>query len=226
MGWRVRDAALYRQALVHRSFSAENPGEEPNERLEFLGDAVLGLATTDWLYRNYPQLPEGELAKARAAVVNSASLAAVAREVGLGAALLLGKGEEVSGGRAKASILADTMEAVIGAIYLDAGYDVAQQVVMGLLERRLKEAAKGPGEEDYKTRLQELCARDFDEAPSYRVTDHGPDHAKVFEAEVIVAGRPRGRGHGRSKKQAEQMAARRAWSALTAEDEAAGAASA
>ena len=217
VGWGVKDLTLLKRALAHRSWCAENPGQEPNERLEFLGDAVLGLITTDYLYREYPTLPEGELAKARAAVVNSASLASIAREVGLGDAVLLGKGEDASGGRSKASILADTMEAVIGAIYLDAGYEVAERVVMSLLEARLRQAAKGPGEDDYKTRLQELCARHYDEPPSYLVTEQGPDHAKVFEAEVLVAGLPRGRGRGRSKKQAEQMAARHAWSALMSE---------
>jgi ribonuclease III len=218
LGWSVTDVTLLLQALAHRSWCAENPGHGPNERLEFLGDAVLGLITTDYLYREYPKLPEGELAKARAAVVNSASLAAVARDVGLGEAVLLGKGEDASGGRSKASILADTMEAVIGAIYLDAGYEVAEKVVMSLLGTRLRQAAKGPGEDDYKTRLQELCAKDYDEPPSYLVTEHGPDHAKSFEAEVLVAGVRRGRGAGRSKKQAEQMAARHAWTALMSEE--------
>lgn len=213
----MRDPALLEQSMAHRSWCAEHPGEEPNERLEFLGDAVLGLITTDYLYRQYPGLPEGELAKARAAVVNSVSLAGLARELGLGRALLLGKGEDASGGRSKASILADTMEAVIGAIYLDTGYRSTEKVVLELLGPRLLEAAKGPGEDDYKTRLQELCAKDYDQPPSYRVAEHGPDHAKVFEAEVVVSGRARGRGEGRSKKQAEQMAARQAWTALVAE---------
>ncbi|HTV11517.1 MAG TPA: ribonuclease III [Acidimicrobiales bacterium] len=217
LGWQVRDDDLFAQALAHRSWCAEHPGQEPNERLEFLGDAVLGLIVTDYLYREHPNLPEGELAKARAAVVNSASLADTARELELGDVLLLGKGESSSGGRRKPSILADTMEAVIGAIYLDAGYEVANRVVLGLLGERLREAARGPGEEDYKTRLQELCAQMFDELPVYQVTDTGPDHAKVFQAEVLVGGRLGGKGEGRSKKQAEQMAARHAWSALKAE---------
>jgi ribonuclease-3 len=217
LGWQVRDRDLLERAVAHRSWCAEHPNQEPNERLEFLGDAVLGLITTDYLIRRYPDLPEGELAKARAAVVNSASLASVARQVELGRALLLGKGEDASGGRSKASILADSMEAVIGAIYLDGGYELAEDIVLRLVGDRLHVAAKGPGEDDYKTRLQELCARDYDEPPSYRVTEHGPDHAKVFEAEVLVAGCSRGRGQGRSKKQAEQMAARRAWSALRGE---------
>jgi ribonuclease-3 len=217
LGWQVRDQQLFTQALAHRSWCAEHPGQEPNERLEFLGDAVLGLIVTDYLYRTYPDLPEGELAKSRAAVVNSVSLASTARELQLGNALLLGKGEDSSGGRRKPSILADAMEALLGAIYLDAGYEATERIVLDLLGDRLRESAKGPGEEDYKTRLQELCAQTFDELPVYRITDTGPDHAKVFEAEVFVGGRHGGRGEGRSKKQAEQMAARHAWYALKAE---------
>jgi ribonuclease III len=212
--WEVKDQALFAQALAHRSWCAEHPGREPNERLEFLGDAVLGQIVTDYLFGTYPDLPEGELAKARAAVVNSAALADTARELRLGNALLLGKGEDSSGGRLKPSILADAMEALIGAIYLDGGYAVADRIVLALLGDRLREAARGPGEEDYKTRLQELCAQTYDELPYYRVSDSGPDHAKMFEAEVTVTGVPRGRGEGRSKKQAEQQAARQAWYAL------------
>lgn len=214
LGWEVADQELFAQALAHRSWCAEHAGKEPNERLEFLGDAVLGLIVTDYLFRSYPELPEGELAKARAAVVNSVSLAGAARDLRLGEALLLGKGEDSSGGRLKPSILADAMEAVIGAIYLDAGYTVAETIVLRLFEERLQGAAKGPGEDDYKTRLQEFCAQSYDELPLYRVTDSGPDHAKVFVAEVLVSGQPRGRGEGRSKKQAEQMAARDAWFGL------------
>lgn len=216
LGWQVSDDQLFVQALAHRSWCAEHAGQEPNERLEFLGDAVLGLIVTDYLYRSYPDLPEGELAKARAAVVNSVSLASLARELELGSSLLLGKGEDSSGGRLKPSILADAMEALIGAMYLDAGYELTERTVLKLLEERLRESARGPGEEDYKTRLQELCAQSFDELPVYRVSDTGPDHAKLFEAEVFVGGRSGGRGEGRSKKQAEQMAARQAWYALKA----------
>jgi ribonuclease-3 len=216
LGWEVTDAALFLQALAHRSWCAEHPGSEPNERLEFLGDAVLGLIVTDYLYRAYPELPEGELAKSRAAVVNSASLAAVASELHLGEGLMLGRGEDSSGGRRKPSILADAMEAVIGAVYLDAGYTVAERVVLGLLGDRLREAASGPGEEDYKTRLQEACAQANEDLPTYRITGTGPDHAKVFTAEVFVGGQRAGRGEGRSKKQAEQMAARHAWQGLMA----------
>jgi len=218
LGWDVNDEQLFTQALAHRSWCAEHPGQEHNERLEFLGDAVLGLVVTDYLYRTYRDLPEGELAKARAAVVNSVSLATTARELQLGEALLLGKGEDSSGGRRKPSILADAMEALIGAIYLDAGYAATERVVLNLVGERLRESARGPGEEDYKTRLQELCAQTFDELPVYRLSDSGPDHAKVFTAEVFVGGRAGGRGEGRSKKQAEQMAARHAWYALKSDE--------
>jgi ribonuclease-3 len=188
-----------------------------NERLEFLGDAVLGLVVTDHIYRTYPDLPEGELAKLRAAVVSAAALAEVAVELDLGEAVLLGKGEDGSGGREKPSILADALEAVIGAVYLDGGWDAAHTLVMRLLGDRIIEASEGPGGQDYKTRLQELTARHLTELPRYRISDDGPDHAKRFFAEVRVGGELRGRGEGRSKKQAEAAAARDAWQALRAE---------
>ena len=200
--------------MAHRSWCAEVSGEESNERLEFLGDAVLGLVITDHVYRTYPGLPEGELAKVRASVVNSALLAEVAAELDIGAWLLLGKGEDASGGREKPSILADAMEAVIGAVYLDGGWSAAAGLVLSLLGERIADAAAGPGGSDYKTRLQELVARAFDQLPRYVVADEGPDHAKRFFATVMVGGVERGRGEGRSKKQAEQAAARAAWQAL------------
>jgi ribonuclease-3 len=216
LGYVFGDPTLLARAMAHRSWCAETAGESPNERLEFLGDAVLGLVVTDHIYRSYPDLPEGELAKVRASVVNSASLAEVATELGLGEALLLGKGEDQSGGREKPSILADAMEAVIGAAYLDAGWGAAAGLVMRLLGDRISEAAAGPGGQDYKTRLQELGARRFDELPRYEVTDEGPDHAKLFYATVQLGEAVRGSGEGRSKKQAEQAAAREAWEALQA----------
>ena len=206
--------ALFGQALAHRSWCAETLGEESNERLEFLGDAVLGLAVTDYIYRTYPGLPEGELAKVRAAVVNSAVLAELATQLGLGEVLRLGKGEDASGGRMKQSILADTMEAVIGAVYLEEGMAQASSFVIGLLGERIAESATGPGAQDYKTQLQELVARRYEQMPRYKVRDEGPDHAKRFFATVLVDGMPRGSGEGRSKKQAEQEAARAAWKAL------------
>lgn len=215
IGWEFTDAALLERAMSHRSWCAESPGVESNERLEFLGDAVLGLVVTDHIFLTYPALPEGELAKVRAAVVNSEALAEVAAELDLGSALLLGKGEDASGGREKPSILADAMEAVIGAVYLDGGYQPAAELVMRLLGDRIEEAAAGPGGQDYKTRLQELAAQRFETPPRYAVTDDGPDHAKRFFASVLLDGQVRGRGEGRSKKQAEQGAARQAWHALS-----------
>ena len=211
-----RDDELLARALAHRSWCAETAGTDSNERLEFLGDAVLGLIVTDHIFRTYPLLPEGELAKVRASVVNAGVLAELAAELRLGNALLLGKGEDQSGGREKPSILADAMEAVIGSVYLDRGWDGAWGLVMRLLGERIAEAAAGPGGQDFKTRLQELAARRFDELPRYHVADDGPDHAKRFFATVYVAGEPHGAGEGRSKKQAEQAAAREAWQTLQA----------
>jgi ribonuclease-3 len=211
LGWRFRDGTVLLGALAHRSWCAEHAEAQSNERLEFLGDAVLGLVVTDRVYHLYPELPEGELAKVRAAVVNAEVLAQLAVEVGLGPALLLGKGEDASGGRNKPSILSDAMEAVIAAVYLDGGWDAANGLVLRLLAGRIAEAAAGPGGHDYKTRLQELAARQFDRLPRYQVSGHGPDHAKRFFATVLLDGEPRGSGEGRSKKQAEQAAAKAAW---------------
>jgi ribonuclease-3 len=201
-------------SLVHRSWCAEHAGWASNERLEFLGDSVLGIIITDHLYRTYPDLSEGELAKVRASVVSAAALSEVAIELDLGDALLLGKGEDGSGGREKPSILADALEAVIGLVYLESGTRAAADLVMLLLLERTTEAASGPGGQDYKTRLQELAAQLFDAQPRYDVADEGPDHAKHFFAEVWVDGAVRGRGQGRSKKQAEQASARDAWEKL------------
>ncbi len=177
---------------------------------------------TDHIYRTYPTLPEGELAKVRASVVSAAALAEVAGELQLGEALLLGKGESSSGGREKPSILADALEAVLGAVYLAGGWPAAQRLVLDLLGDRISEASEGPGGQDYKTRLQELVARNFTELPRYSVRDEGPDHAKRFYAEVRVNGELRGRGEGRSKKQAEAAAARSAWQRLREELDAMG----
>jgi ribonuclease-3 len=208
--------------MAHRSWCAENGESESNERLEFLGDAVLGLVVADFVYRAYPELPEGELAKVRAAVVNAEVLAELAAELDLGSALRLGRGEELSGGREKTSILADAMEAVIGAIYLDDGYAAAEQLITKLLDDRIAEAAARPGGQDFKTRLQEYAARTFEDVPRYEVADDGPDHAKRFVATVRVSGDVRGRGEGRSKKAAEQDAAREAFLSLTDGEEESG----
>ncbi|MBW8826236.1 MAG: ribonuclease III [Acidobacteria bacterium] len=201
-------------ALAHRSWVAESPGAASNERLEFLGDAVLGLVVTDHIFRTYPELPEGELAKVRAAVVSAAALASLADQLGLGEAILLGKGEQASGGREKPSILADASEALIGAVYLDGGYDAARDLILDLLGERIEEAAAGPGGNDYKTRLQELAVRTLEVMPEYVVVDSGPDHAKRFFASVRLGPQTFGGGEGRSKKQAEQAVALLAWEAL------------
>jgi len=188
-----------------------------NERQEFLGDAVLGLVVTDHIFRTYPGLPEGQLAKVRASVVNSAVLAELAAGLDVGGALLLGKGEAASGGRHKSSILADAMEALIGAVYLDGGWTPAASLVLDLLGERILEAAAGPGGQDHKTRLQELASSRFGRLPVYSVVDAGPDHAKRFVAMVTLDGRRWEGAEGRSKKQAEQAAAREAWAVLSSE---------
>ncbi len=215
MGRPFTDPELLARAMAHRSWCAEVPGNLSNERLEFLGDAVLGLVVTDYLYRNYPDLPEGQLAQVRASVVNAEVLAEVAEDINLGSALKLGKGEDASGGREKPSILSDAMEAVIGAVYIDGGWEAARTLVMRLLGERIIEGAAGPGGHDFKTRLQELSARAYDELPRYHHVSAGPDHAKRFSATVSVNGDAVGRGEGRSKKQAEQAAARMAWERLS-----------
>jgi len=214
LGHRFADAELLACALSHRSYCSENGGVESNERLEFLGDAVLGMVVTDAVYRRFPELPEGELAKLRSSVVNTATLAEIAAEIRLGSALRLGKGEEATGGRAKTSILADAMEAVIAAVYLDGGMPAAERLVERLFADRVRDSALGPGGDDFKTRLQELAARHYRRPPRYGVTSEGPDHAKRFFAEVKLDGAVRGSGEGRSKKHAEQAAARAAWSWL------------
>ncbi len=219
LGWSFRDETLLAQALAHRSWCAEHPEDSSNERLEFLGDAVLGIVVTDHIFRTYPDHQEGELAKVRASVVNAEVLAEVATSIELGPCLRLGKGEDSSGGREKGSILADAMEAVIAAVYLDGGADAAWGVVMRLFSARIVEAATGPGGDDYKTRLQELAAQHFDRLPRYQVRDEGPDHAKRFFATVLLGGESYGHGEGGSKKQAEQAAARAAWERISAGDD-------
>ena len=217
LGWTFVDHDLLDRALTHRSYCAEQGVEESNERLEFLGDSVLGLVVTRFTFEQYPQLPEGELAKLRAAVVSADALSEVAQELDLGAALRLGKGEAASGGRSKPSILADAMEAVIAAVYLDGGLEPATRLVLALLESRIREQATGPGGQDYKTRLQELAARTYDQLPRYQVRHEGPDHSKRFFAVVSLRNEEFGAGEGRSKKAAEQAAARVAWERLQAE---------
>ncbi len=219
LGWSFRDEPLLTQALAHRSWCAEHPEESSNERLEFLGDAVLGIIVTDHVYTTYPALAEGHLAKVRASVVNADVLAEVASRIELGPCLRLGKGEDASGGRAKTSILSDAMEAIIAAVYLDGGLEAARAMVMKLFGDRIADAANGPGGDDYKTRLQELAAQRFERLPRYQVDAEGPDHAKRFFATVLIGGESRGTGEGGSKKQAEQAAARAAWVWLSMQGE-------
>lgn len=210
-------------AVTHRSYAYENGGLPTNERLEFLGDAVLGLSITDELFRRHPDLPESSLAKMRASVVNTAALADVARALtddGLGAHLLLGRGELNSGGSDKASILADGMESLLGAVYLKHGFQTARTVVLRLFGALLDAAPTLGAGLDWKTSLQELTAVRGLGAPSYLVTSTGPDHNREFTAVVVVRDSEYGSGVGRSKKEAEQKAASAAWSALNAPDSA------
>jgi ribonuclease-3 len=216
LGVPVDEALLFR-ALTHRSYAYENGGLPTNERLEFLGDAVLGLVVTDALYRGNPELPEGQLAKLRASVVNMRALAGVASsigEVGLGAWVLLGRGEEATGGRAKASILADTLEAVIGAVYESSGIDVARRLVRRLFDPLIASSSRAGLGLDWKTSLQELLAARLLGPAEYEVEESGPDHAKHFRATLVVAGRALGVGEGGSKKEAEQRAAAQGVSSL------------
>jgi ribonuclease III len=215
LGIRFRDRALEIAALTHRSYAFEQNLAVTNERLEFLGDAILGMVVTDVAYRQFPDLSEGELAKLRAATVNMTTLAEVARELGLGDLVLLGKGEVLSGGRAKSSILADAMEAVLGAVYLDRGLRVTRRLIERLFWPRMAAYVRGEGDRDYKTILQELASQDLGAVPEYRIAATGPDHAKEFTATVYLAGRRLGRGRGRSKKEAEQQAAGQAFAKLT-----------
>jgi ribonuclease-3 len=208
--------ALLEHALTHRSFAYENGGIPHNERLEFLGDSVLGLSVTQKLYRENPDLPEGALAKMRASVVSTVALAEIARVIGLGRYLRLGRGEELTGGREKASILADTMEALIGAVYLDQGLDTASALVLRLVEPLLADPARFGAAMDPKTSLQEAAAAHRAPAPVYTMESSGPDHDRVFVATVTVGDLVTAVGQGSSKKHAEMAAALTAWTELSA----------
>jgi ribonuclease-3 len=188
-----------------------------NERLEFLGDAVLGAVVAEELYARFPDGDEGWLSRARASVVRATTLAEVAEELDLGSELLLGKGEEATGGRQKLSILADALEAVIGAVHLDGGRSASKAVILRLLGSRIEEASGEPGHLDEKSRLQEYVSRMLRQVLTYRVSESGPEHDKTFIAAVRIGHREWGTGTGRSKKQAEQLAARHAYAALTSE---------
>jgi ribonuclease-3 len=228
MGVHCTEAPLLEIALAHRSFAFERKGASNNERLEFLGDAVLGLAITDMIYRWFPDLAEGDLAKLRSSTVNMAVLADVARSVGLGEELRLGKGEELSGGRNKDSILADAFEAVLGALYLDCGLEETRGLIERLFAEHVRELVDRGVVRDFKTSLQELSVQQVGAMPEYRVSSAGPDHDKRFEADVFLKGVFMGSGTGRSKKQAEQASAKEALEHLSegtvpAEEEAAAA---
>jgi ribonuclease III len=211
-------AETLERALTHRSYAYENGGLPTNERLEFLGDSVLSLVVTDTLFKGHPDLPEGQLAKLRAAVVQMSTLAEVAaHELNLGSFVRLGRGEEGTGGRDKPSILADTLEAVIGATYIDCGLNEASGLVHRLFDPVIKRSALLGAGLDWKTSLQELTADRGLGVPDYQVKDSGPDHQKMFRAVVKVGARELGAGEGRSKKAAEQLAAEAAYLSITAE---------
>jgi ribonuclease-3 len=208
---------LLTMALTHRSYSYENGGVPTNERLEFLGDAVLGLTITETLYHRHPDRSEGDLAKLRASIVNTQALADVGRHLsdsGLGSFLLLGKGEENSGGADKASILADGVESLLGAIYLEHGINVAREVILRLFGELLDTAPTLGAGLDWKSSLQDLTVSKGMGPPSYVVTSTGPDHDKEFTATVVVTDIEYGKGVGRTKKEAELKAAAAAWNAL------------
>lgn len=202
------------QALTHRSYAYEVDGATHNERLEFLGDSVLGIAVTERLFRQYADRAEGDLAKMRANTVSMYALARVARGLGLGSALRLGKGEEMSNGRDKNSILADAMEAVFGAIHLEHGIEVSRRVILSLFEDTINAAGHLGAGLDWKTSLQEIAAAKKLGVPRYFITSTGPDHNKRFFATSIINDRAWGRGEGHNKKEAEQMAAQSSWAAI------------
>ena len=218
LGDPVLEPGLLERALTHRSFAYENGGLPTNERLEFLGDSVLGVVVTETLYLTHPDLSEGRLAKLRAAVVNARALAEVGRDIGLGEHIKLGRGEESTGGRAKASILSDTVEAVIGAVHLSGGFDASAPLVHLLFDPLIEAASVLGAGLDWKTSLQELSAERGLGVPEYVIQDEGPDHMKTFTAQVRVGDDLYGNGVGRSKKEAEQAAAETAYGELSGID--------
>ena len=215
LGYTFTDRTLLERALTHSSYANENRGKglESNERLEFLGDSVLGMVTADFLFRTKPNLPEGDLTRTRAALVCEGSLVLVARELGLGRCLKLGRGEDAGGGRERPSIVADAVEAVLAAVYLDGGIGSARKIIQRFILDREEEKSAS---RDYKTALQELVQRESGQVLGYQLIGaQGPDHAKVFRVEVDLNGEAVGTGEGRSKKEAEQNAARAAIEKLT-----------
>lgn len=211
LGLPAEPGSLYELAVTHRSYAYERPVVLPhNERLEFLGDAVLGVIVSDLVYKTYPEAPEGTMARLRASVVNTQALAALARTMGLGPHILLGRGEEASGGRDKSTLLADTFEAVVGAAYVDRGIGAVTDVLVPIFTLLLADAAELGTGYDPKTALQETVVRSHRDRPTYRVAASGPDHDKRFVAHAYVKEELYGTGAGRSKKEAEQNAAREA----------------
>jgi ribonuclease-3 len=217
LGYKFKDPSLLEVSLTHRSFANERELDENYERLEFLGDTVVGLITAEWLYRQHPDLAEGDLSKLKGYVVSEPVLASYAERLGLGEILRLGVGEERSGGRSKRSLLADSVEAVVGAVFLDGGFESAREVFLPLLQK-----ATGAPEidlHDAKTELQELVQGEGWPLPEYRhILEEGPDHRKRFHVECWVEGRRAGNGEGGTKKEAEQRAARAAVTALGMRD--------
>ena len=206
-----RDPSLLERALTHKSYANEHRVPFHNERLEFLGDAVLNLLVSEFLMNKCPDSSEGDLSKLRAAVVSEPSLAAVARHIGLGSYILLGRGEEQSGGRDKDSLLSDGLEALIASIYLDGGQQSASAFISLFFEPLIEKTCSSGGIVDHKTKLQELCQERLKQLPEYRVaSESGPDHQKQFEVEILIKGQSYGRGVGRSKKEAEQRAVKEA----------------
>jgi len=217
LGDPVLDPELLERALTHRSFAYEHGGLPTNERLEFLGDSVLGVVVTETLYLAHPDLSEGRLAKLRAAVVNARALAEVGRGIGLGEHIKLGRGEESTGGRNKSSIVSDTVEAVIGAIHLSGGIEESSKVVHRLFDPLIEAASAMGAGLDWKTSLQEIAAERGLGVPDYVISAEGPDHMKVFTAKVRVGEQLYGNGVGRSKKEAEQAAAETAYGEIAIE---------
>lgn len=218
LGHTFANVELLREALIHRSWQAEHDEPLSNERLEFLGDAVLGWVIADIAYHRLDDMQEGKLTDLRRSVVNTFALADIARQIGIGPYVLLGKGEQAGGGRDKSSILADTFEALIGAVYLDGGPDAAFSLLKKIMTPLIEQAIPHLETFDSKTRLQELCARIGRGVPVYKTDGEGPDHERIFTAHVIVGGTVYGQGVGRTKKAAEQIAAMGAYDALSLYD--------
>jgi ribonuclease-3 len=216
IAYRFTNPELLERSLTHKSYSNENKVPYHNERMEFLGDAILNLIVSEYLMNICPDSNEGDLSRLRAAVVSETALAAVAREIGLGSFILLGRGEEQTGGRDKDSLLANSLEALIASIYQDGGKEAAEQFIIRFFEDVIRKRCSFRGTFDYKTELQEVCQERLKQLPVYRiVSETGPDHQKQFEVEVWIKDRLSGRGAGRSKKEAEQKAAKEALQNLT-----------